>query len=287
MADEKVVNQVEDEELNDLLDSALKDFSKEQRSDKEDNWKADALELTTDKDLVETSEDAWTKDFIKEAADQFEENLQNIIKNDTELGASFQKLAQTIASAITDEDKNDKDSASTDFQSAIAQALNDLSATSENLQSEADLSEMLGQASLEDGPSAILPVMQGMLQHLLSKEILYPSLKELVDKYPEWLEERKTRISSSDLQRFTKQLELMRQVCTELEKEKDEDTETIKKERFDLVMSLMQEVQGCGQLPEELVGDQAMPFQIDAESDQIMPVLLRGMEQSPQNCSLM
>lgn len=71
---------------------------------------------------------------------------------------------------------------------------------------------MLGQASLEDGPNAILPVMQGMLQHLLSKEILYPSLKELVDKYPEWLEERKTRISASDLQRFTKQLELMRQV---------------------------------------------------------------------------
>ena len=289
MSDEKVVNQVEDEELNDLLDSALKDFNKEQESDKEDNWKADALELTTDKDIVETSEDAWTKDFIKEAADQFEENLQNLIKNgtDSELGASFQKLAQTIASAITDDDKNDKDSASTDFQSAIAQALNDLSATSENLQSEADLSEMLGQASLEDGPSAILPVMQGMLQHLLSKEILYPSLKELVDKYPEWLEERKTRISSSDLQRFTKQLELMRQVCNELEKEKDEDTETIKKERFDAVMSLMQEVQGCGQLPEELVGDQAMPFQIDAESDHIMPVLLRGMEQSPQNCSLM
>lgn len=109
--------------------------------------------------MVETSEDAWTKDFIKEAADQFEENLQNLIKNgnsvetfhknhkkwtvdlkisvlgtDSELGASFQKLAQTIASAMTDEDKNEKDSASTDFQSAIAQALNDLSATSENLQ---------------------------------------------------------------------------------------------------------------------------------------------------------
>lgn len=287
MADEKVVNQVEDEELNDLLDSALKDFNKEQQSDALE-LTADALELTADKDVVETSEDAWTKDFIKEAADQFEE-LQNIIKNgaDNDLEASFQKLAQTIASAITDEDKNDKDSASTDFQSAIAQALNDLSTTSENLQSEADLSEMLGQASLEDGPSAILPVMQGMLQHLLSKEILYPSLKELVDKYPEWLEERKTRISSGDLQRFTKQLELMRQVCTELEKEKDDDTETIKKERFDLVMSLMQEVQGCGQLPEELIGDQAMPFQIDAESDNIMPVLRRGIEQSPQNCSLM
>lgn len=71
---------------------------------------------------------------------------------------------------------------------------------------------MFGLASLEDGPGSIPPFMQGMLQHLLSKEILYPSLKELVDKYPEWLEEKKTEISSSDLQRFRKQLELMQQV---------------------------------------------------------------------------
>lgn len=149
-------------------------------------------------------------------------------------------MTQTITSVITDENNIDKDNVNTDFQSAIAQALNDLSATSESLQvrarkltliffelnlsriethffvkilqSEADLSEMLRQASLEDGPGAILLFMQGMLQHMLSKEILYPSLKELVDKYPEWLEEKKTTISSSDQERFKKQLELIQQV---------------------------------------------------------------------------
>lgn len=71
---------------------------------------------------------------------------------------------------------------------------------------------MFGQVSLEDGPGAILPFMQGMLQHLLSKDILYPTLKELVDKYPEWLEKKKATISTSDLQRSTKQFELMQQV---------------------------------------------------------------------------
>lgn len=39
-----------------------------------------------------------------------------------------------VNDAINDKDIFDKDSVSTDFQSAIAQALNDLSATSENLQ---------------------------------------------------------------------------------------------------------------------------------------------------------
>ncbi|XP_054002311.1 peroxisomal biogenesis factor 19 [Hylaeus anthracinus] len=288
MADEKLVNQTEDQELNDLLDSALKDFIKEQQTSKDDTSKIDTFESTTGENNVENVEDAWTTDFIKGAAEQFEENLQNLIKigADPELGASFQRVAQSLASAIADDNNSDKDSMSTDFQSTIARALNDLSATSENLQSEADLSEMLRQISLEDGPGITLPFMQGMLQHLLSKEILYPLLKELIDKYPEWLEEKKTTISSSELERYNKQLQLMQQICSELEKEKDEDTEEIKRKRFEMIISLMQEVQGCGQLPEELVGEQTMPFQTDAEGDPIIPALFRGME-SPQNCRLM
>lgn len=43
-------------------------------------------------------------------------------------------MAQTVASVINDEDSFDKNIVNTDFKSAIAQALNDLSATSENLQ---------------------------------------------------------------------------------------------------------------------------------------------------------
>ncbi|XP_006557347.1 peroxisomal biogenesis factor 19 isoform X1 [Apis mellifera] len=288
MADEKSTPQTEDKELNDLLDSALKDFNKEQKSEKEDICKVNILESMPDKNISDISEDAWTTDFIKQAAEQFEENLQNFIQNgpDNELGASFQKMAQTVASVINDEDSFDKNTVNTDFKSAIAQALNDLSATSENLQSEAVLSDMIGQVSLEDGPGAILPFMQGMLQHLLSKEILYPSLKELIEKYSEWLEEKKTTVSSNDLQRFTKQLNLMQQVCIELDKEKDDDTEEIKRKRFETIISLMQEVQACGQLPEELIGEQTVPFQIDTEGDSVIPALLRSME-SPQNCCLM
>ncbi|XP_076278296.1 peroxisomal biogenesis factor 19 isoform X2 [Lasioglossum baleicum] len=367
MADEKPVNPVEDQELNDLLDSALEDFNKEQKVNEVDE-KKESLAVTTNEENFETLEDAWTANIIEGAVDHFKENLQNLIKNDSELDASFKKMAQTIASVVSDEGaledfnkeqkvgkvnekkkssapgadedsfetiedgwstnvieeavdqleedlqnliKNDselgasvkkmaqtlasvvsedgktsKDGASTDFESVIAQALNDLSATSETLQSDVDISELLGQASLEDGAGTILPIMQGMLQHLLSKEILYPSLKELVDKFPEWLEAKKTSISPDDLQRFNKQLELMRQVCSELEKEKDEDTKETKKKRFKTVISLMQEVQGCGQLPEELVGEHTMPFQVDAEGDPIIPALLRGMDSS-QNCQLM
>ncbi|XP_076754511.1 peroxisomal biogenesis factor 19 [Xylocopa sonorina] len=296
MADERKSHEGksdEDQELNDLLESALKDFSKEQKSDKVGTCKVDASESATNKNTSNDLEDDWTADFIKQATEHFEENLPNFIQNEAdknEFGASFQKLMQSVTSVMKDEDNLDKNSTTTDFQSAIAQALNDLSATSENLQSEDDLSELLGQASLECGSSltegAVLPFLQGMLQYLLSKEILYPSLKELVDKYPEWLAEQRATISPSDLQRFTKQLELMQQVCMELDKEEERDTEEIKKRRFERIISLMQELQGHGQLPEELIGEQTMPFQMVAEGNPVIPVLLRGME-SPQNCCLM
>lgn len=43
-------------------------------------------------------------------------------------------MAQTVANAIVDGETTDGEPTSADFQSAIAQALKDLSVTSENLQ---------------------------------------------------------------------------------------------------------------------------------------------------------
>lgn len=48
----------------------------------------------------------------------------------------------------------------------------------------------------------------------------------------------------------------------------------------------MQEIQACGQLPEELIGKQTTLFQTDTEGDPVIPALLRSME-TQQNCCLM
>lgn len=72
---------------------------------------------------------------------------------------------------------------------------------------------MLGQTSLDGDGGDILNFVQGMMQQLLSKEILYPTLKEVSDKYPAWLEEHKATLSSSDLQKYTRQFELLQKVC--------------------------------------------------------------------------
>ena len=71
---------------------------------------------------------------------------------------------------------------------------------------------MLEQTSFDETAGEFLPFMQGMMQSLLSKDVLYPSLKDLTERYPQWLEEKKETLPSEDLQRYTKQLELMQKV---------------------------------------------------------------------------
>lgn len=71
---------------------------------------------------------------------------------------------------------------------------------------------MFGQVSMDDASGDIFPFMQGMMQSLLSKDVLYPSLREFVDKYPGWLSNKKDTLAAEDLQRYEKQLELMKKV---------------------------------------------------------------------------
>lgn len=72
-----------------------------------------------------------------------------------------------------------------------------------------------------------------------------------------------------------------------METENDSDSEEVKKQRFDKILALMQEMQNYGQPPEELVGEQQSAFfQVDPEGNPMLPQLPAGVD-SPQNCSIM
>lgn len=47
----------------------------------------------------------------------------------------------------------------------------------------------------------------------------------------------------------------MQQVCTEFENEKDTDDGPTKNNRFEKILSLMQQMQECGHPPKELAGE--------------------------------
>ncbi|XP_023955312.1 peroxisomal biogenesis factor 19 [Bicyclus anynana] len=260
-----------DPELEDLMNSALDEMTK--RLDREANPQ-------------EVPQNMWSEEFIKEAAAQFESNMAAILGgfsgvpedqiSQEQIAQTFSKMAEAAAQvlkpptegAVTEpppadpavQEKIDEVSA------AISQTLQNLNTNAENLQtpfSDADLANMFNNFNLGDGGNQegnmFLPFMQGMMQSLLSKEVLYPSLKELVEKYPAWLAENKGKIEQSEYERFEQQQSLMQQVCAELEPEQETDAEDVKRKRFDTVLKLMQQMQDLGQPPTELVGDISAP----------------------------
>lgn len=155
------------------------------------------------------------------------------------------------------------------FSSSISEALKGLQQGVENIQapiSEDDVANMfsnlnMGEGAGEEGNNPFLPFMEGMMQSLLSAEILLPSIKELLDKYPSYLAENGDTISAEDKERYEKQHELFKVIRVDLESEKPDDTAEVKQKRFKTVLENMQKLHEYGQPPLELVGEQGTPFE--------------------------
>ena len=107
----------------------------------------------------------------------------------------------------------------------------------------------------------LLPMMEGMMQSLLSKELLYTPMKDIAEKFPDWLADNRNKISEEEYIKYNKQFELTKKICFLYEEEKDSDTSQKKKKRFDKVMALMQEMQNLGHPPKELVGESSSPME--------------------------
>jgi len=281
MSDEKKIaksspkKEEEDQELADLLNSALEDFTKgaeKPSSEPQKQKQDDDGEKETEQPNDTLANNEWTEEFIRQAAEQFESNISNILReaggpeiSSDQVQQSFQRMAEAAAQAVSNTPEVTND---TDFAASISQALRGLSEGTENLQnpfSEHDIMNMFGQS--EGDQNAFVPFMQGMMQSLLSKEVLYPSLKDILNKYPAWMEANGGSLSPEDRHKYEKQQELMKQVCAQLEKESESHTAEQKKEQFESVLGLMQKLQDYGQPPPELVGDLGPGVPFDAQGN--------------------
>ena len=109
---------------------------------------------------------------------------------------------------------------------------------------------MLGGIDLnsEEGEEGLMRAMQGMMNTLLSKEVLYPSLKDLCEQYPKWLDSHRDKLPPEEVTRYSKQLDIMISVCKEFEKEGKEEGERERQARSQTILELMQQVSGIGWL---------------------------------------
>jgi peroxin-19 len=264
---------------------ALDDFDKIATKDESSS----AVAKKSDDDVEDPPmETLWNDEFIAQQAKFFEKQMADIFgAGDKEvtpeqINLGFQRIAEAAAMAV-DPNSGAQQAPQVDpaFTQSISDVLKGLSEGQENLQqpfSQDDIAGMFGNINLNESGenNAFLPFMQGMMQSLLSAEVLLPSLKEIVSKYPAWLTENGSKISVEEKERYENQLRLMQEVCGELEKENANDSSDVKKDRFNIVLDRMQKMQELGQPPADLVGEGA---------ENVIPNL-EGMPNGEQ-CSLM
>ncbi|PYH41344.1 putative peroxisomal membrane protein receptor Pex19 [Aspergillus saccharolyticus JOP 1030-1] len=104
-----------------------------------------------------------------------------------------------------------------------------------------------------DGNEADLTKMfMGMMEQLSNKEILYEPMKELDAKFGPWIAENKAsgKVSGDELARYEKQAGVVAQIVAKFEEKgyTDEDPKC-----REYVWEKMQEMQGCGNPPDELI----------------------------------
>ncbi|CAM9128300.1 unnamed protein product [Phaeothamnion confervicola] len=146
-------------------------------------------------------------------------------------------------------------------------------------------------------------VVDNILQQLLSKELMYDPIKQVCDKYPEWLAQHRARFTQEEYTRYGTQYQYFQRVLAVYETEPD---------NFPRLMELLQDLQEHGQaphplpscrhpteqVPADIIKELAPGLEFNAEGMPVMPNMglpglaglgglagLPGMD--PQSCAVM
>lgn len=124
-------------------------------------------------------------------------------------------------------------------------------------------------------------IVDSIMQHLLSKEVLYQPMKDIRDCYPPWLQKNEGSIPAEDLERYKKQFGFIQEICRLYETDPSNYTSLV---------TLMQQMQACGDPPEDIVRemssglDHVPPTEGDAGDEP--PIDLQQLQQEINKCPM-
>lgn len=160
--------------LSELLDDALKDF---------EDPTGESVSTTSEIPAINTNDN-----FLKES---FEETMKSFMNGDhAEIATGLQELILGDAGS--------------DLQAVIQESLKSLSEAKQNLPNGSDMTSMFANMGMQDDVNLdedMLPMLMQFIQPLISKQTLYPSIKELCDKFPKWLEDHKATFNKEEFDR--------------------------------------------------------------------------------------
>ncbi|GIL62882.1 hypothetical protein Vafri_17092 [Volvox africanus] len=93
-------------------------------------------------------------------------------------------------------------------------------------------------------PAGVNMMVDYIMQHLLSKDVLYGPLKEIRDRYPPWLDANQGTLPAEEFRRYVAQYESVQRVCAHYETSPSD---------FAKLMTLIQEMQTYGDPPGDIV----------------------------------
>ncbi|NWX94540.1 PEX19 factor, partial [Nothoprocta pentlandii] len=204
-------------------------------------------------------QDLFDSELASQATAEFEKAMKELAEEEPHLVEQFQKLSEAAGRVGSDS------ASQQEFTSCLKETLSGLARNADELQEE--LAKAIEGLGLEegDGEGSIVPLMQNIMQNLLSKEVLYPSLKEITEKYPEWLRLHRGRLSPEQYDKYREQHSVMGKICEQFEAERPTDGEAEHRARFEAVLDLMQQLQDLGHPPKELAGESPPGLNVDLE----------------------
>eukprot|EP01042_Synura_sphagnicola_P003965 gene3965-4978_t len=111
-------------------------------------------------------------------------------------------------------------------------------------------------------------VIDGVMRQLLSRDLMYDPIKQVCDKFPEWLALHKDNLVEAEYTTYGKQYQVFQKLLAVY------DTEP---ENLPRLMELMFELQEYGQPPAEIIKGLAPGLQFDENGMPIMPNMGVGM----------
>ncbi|KAI9007976.1 Pex19 protein [Phycomyces nitens] len=274
----------DDSDLDDLLDDVLDDFDGLSTKDIPSKVPAKPDQKPKAEDPAEDSLDSIFNDdeFSRQLAAGMEDLMGKIGNGgqDPEMMQAFEQVwksldsdlpptaAPSTAPPTTNKDRGVGSSATgsqtpsaQSFQDTIAQTMNKLKDSSKQVDSsiaqegdDAFMAELMKQMESLSDTGEFENVLEGMMQQLMSKEMLYEPIRDLAKKYPSWLEENKTKLEKADYQKYSSQYSVCQEIVAKYEAPGfDEKNESQSKE----IMDLMQKMQDYGQPPAALLEEMA------------------------------
>ncbi|KAK5709720.1 Peroxisome chaperone and import receptor [Elasticomyces elasticus] len=113
-------------------------------------------------------------------------------------------------------------------------------------------------------------MLMNMMTQLTNKEILYEPMKELHDKFPDWMERHKAdgSVKGEDMERYVTQQTLVGEIVGRFERKGYTDENEGDRE---YIVERMQKMQSAGSPPPDLVGDMSAAQEALGDLDQGCP----------------